>query len=183
MARALVILAEDFEELEAVTIMDLLVRAKVEVVRAGLNEGPVRASRNTVIVPDVVLDEVMDQDFDLVALPGGLPGADHLAEDPRVVGVIRRQVDKRGIVGAICAAPRALVKAGVVKGKSLTCYPHALDEMDTSETTITDEAVTVDLPLITSRGPGTAIDFTLTLIDYLKGKTIRHQVEKGLVRH
>ncbi|HHB13316.1 MAG TPA: DJ-1 family protein, partial [Chromatiales bacterium] len=82
--RVLVPLAEGFEELEAVTVIDLLRRAGIEVVTAGLQPGPVRGSRGTVIVPDVSLDQVLDEDFDMVVLPGGLPGADHLNEDPRI---------------------------------------------------------------------------------------------------
>jgi len=182
MKRALVILAEDFEELEAVTTMDLLVRAQVEVVSAGLKPGPVRASRNTVILPTSTLDEVMNEKFDLIALPGGLPGADYLAEDERVLGLLRRQVDRNKLLGVICAAPRALISAGVTQGKSITCYPGALDHMDIGTTKITGRPVEIDLPIVTSRGPGTAMDFALTLVELLKGKEIRESVESALVR-
>src|SRR4051812_11606156 len=108
MPRVLVPLADGCEEIEAVTIIDILRRAQVEVVVAGLNDGPVRASRGTVIVPDTTLDQALTSDYDMIALPGGLPGADHLAEDARVTALLRKMADQSKFVCAICAAPKAL---------------------------------------------------------------------------
>ncbi|MET0029309.1 MAG: DJ-1/PfpI family protein, partial [Candidatus Thiodiazotropha sp.] len=84
MARVLVPLAQGCEELEAVTITDLLTRAGIQVITAGLDERPVKASRGITLVPDTTLDQVMDEEFDMIVLPGGLPGADHLQADPRI---------------------------------------------------------------------------------------------------
>ena len=99
MARALIPLAQGCEELEAVTLIDLLRRAGIEVVVAGLTEGPVTASRGTVLVPDTTLAAVADESFDLIVLPGGLPGADHLAADLRLRGMLQRQAAAQGTDG------------------------------------------------------------------------------------
>lgn len=182
MKTALIILAEGFEELEAVTVMDLLVRASIQVTSAGLKPGAVKASRHTVIVPGTTLDEVLMQNFDLIVLPGGLPGADNLAADSRVLTLLQKQYARHGLIAAICAAPRVLLAAGIIEGKRFTCYPNSLDPNKCTSAKLTGEAVTVDLPLITSRGPGTAMDFALTLIEHLAGKPKRDEVERGLVR-
>jgi len=120
MPRVLVPLAEGFEELEAVTIIDLLRRAGVEVIVAGLEAGPVRASRGTVILPDESLYNVIDQDFDMIVLPGGLPGADHLNNDVRLREKLQEMSESGRYVAAICAAPKVLASAGLLKGKKAT---------------------------------------------------------------
>ncbi|QKT03665.1 DJ-1/PfpI family protein [Ectothiorhodospiraceae bacterium 2226] len=181
MARVLVPLAEGCEELEAVTIIDLLRRAEVEVVTAGLRPGPVRASRGTVLVPDVTLDQVLEQDFDLIALPGGLPGADHLAQDERLLALLRAHAERGRYTAAICAGPKVLARAGLLDGRRATCFPGALDQ-DAGGAALTDEPVVVDGRVITSKGPGTAMDFALTLIEQLVGRDRRERVEGALQR-
>lgn len=180
MTKALIILAEGFEELEAVTVMDLFVRADIEVLRGGLSAGPIKASRGTVILPDCHLDEVRNQDFDVVVLPGGQPGANTLAESPDVLDIVRRQVQADRLMAAICAAPKVLVAAGVAKGKSITCYPGALNASSAPDSQLTGESLTDDPPLLTSRGPGTAIEFALAIIEKLKGEDIKREVEIAL---
>ena len=182
MPRVLVPLAQACEELEAVTIIDLLRRAGIEVVTAGLESGPVTASRGVVLLPDTILDEVLDQEFDMIALPGGLPGADHLRDDERIVQLLRNMARAGKYTAAICAAPKVLAKAGLLDGRRLTAYPGALDAIEIPEGHYTGERVEVDERIITSRGPGTAMDFALTLIEKLVGKEKRDEVEQGLVR-
>jgi 4-methyl-5(b-hydroxyethyl)-thiazole monophosphate biosynthesis len=182
MARVLVPLAEGFEELEAVTIIDLLRRAGVEVVTAGLAPGPVRASRQTVIVPDTTLDAVLDQDFDMVVLPGGMPGAKNLDQDARVKALLRRMAESGRFTGAICAAPMVLAHAGLLSGKKATSYPGFVDSMGLADVTYVAEPVVRDGKVITSRGPGTAMDFALTLIEVLVGRARREEVEAALLR-
>lgn len=183
MQNALVILAEGFEELEAITVMDLLVRANIEVVSAGLIPGPVVAARQTVIVPNMDLDEALEETYDLVVLPGGLPGADYLVKDSRVIALVREQYHNNRLIGAICAAPRVLIAAGICHDKTLCCYPGSLDQQDTTDIQITNDAVCVDGQIVTSRGPGTAMDFALQLIELLEGTAKRETVEASLVRH
>lgn len=182
MPKVLVPLATGCEELEAVTIIDLLRRAQIEVVTASLENTPVRCSRGTVLLADRLLDEVLNEDFDMIVLPGGLPGADHLNADPRIHRLINRLTATAKHVAAICAAPKVLLENGVLKGHTLTAYPGALDALDTSQVHITNNAVEVDGKIITSRGPGTAMDFSLQLIESLLGKAARDQVEAPLQR-
>ncbi len=181
MARILVPLAHGCEELEAVTIIDLLRRAGQEVVTAGLEPGPVKASRGVVLQPDVTLDAVLDQPFDMVALPGGLPGADHLDQDPRIHTLLKRVASEQGFTAAICAAPKVLANAGLLSGRQATAYPGVLDGMQ-DKLQATSSAVVRDGQVITSRGPGTAMDFALTLVEALAGREKRDEVEAGLVR-
>ena len=180
MSRALVPLAQGCEELEAITIPDLLVRAGIEVTTAGLDDQPVTASRGTRIIPDTNIDAVKNDLFDLVVLPGGLPGANHLRDDPRVQTILKQHAASNKWLAAICAAPRALAAAGLLENKKITCYPGSLSDYPDLNTQTT--AIEIDGHIITSRGPGTAMDFALTLIEQLKGKEKRAEIEHQLVR-
>ena len=178
----LVPLAQGCEELEAVTIIDLLRRAAIEVVTAALDDRPVIASRGTVLIADTLLDDVVERTFDMIVLPGGLPGADHLAADARIIALLKRHHAVDRFTAAICAAPKVLAAAGILDDRSATHYPGAIDPSAFPRTTFTDAAVVVDGTLVTSRGPGTAMDFALELIELLLGREPRDQVERGLVR-
>ena len=180
MASVLVPLAQGCEELEAITVVDLLRRAGVTVVTAGLDEQPVRASRGTVLVPDTTLDEALKQQYDMVVLPGGLPGADHLDGDTRIRGLLRQMADGDRYTAAICAAPKVLAGSGLLEGKRVTSFPGALDAFEGFD--YRSEPVVQDGKIITSRGPGTAMDFALTLIENLLGKNRRDEVEAALQR-
>jgi 4-methyl-5(b-hydroxyethyl)-thiazole monophosphate biosynthesis len=182
MASVLVPLAQGCEELEAVTITDLLTRAGIDVVTAGLSDQPVKASRGITLVPDTTLDDVQADDFDMIVLPGGLPGADHLDADPRIHNILKQLHEKGRYTAAICAAPKVLAAAGLLNGRRATSYPGVLDKMTLPEVDVQPLAVVNDDRVITSRGPGTAIDFALELIEQIKGKEIRDEVERGLCR-
>jgi 4-methyl-5(b-hydroxyethyl)-thiazole monophosphate biosynthesis len=181
MRRVLVPLAQGCEELEAVTVIDILRRAGIEVVAAGLMPGIVKASRGMVLVPDMTLDEALVQDFDMVVLPGGMPGSEHLKSDARVIALLRKMAAAGRYAAAICAAPMALQAAGILDGRRATSFPGVLDHLPGSHFYVTD-AVVVDGNIITSRGPGTAMDFALMLVELLAGKAKRDAVEAGLVR-
>lgn len=182
MAKVLVPLAPGCEELEAITITDLLVRAGNQVITAGLDEQPVVASRGMRLLPDTTVDAVRDEDFDLVVLPGGLPGANHLRDNTTVQTILKRHAAADKYLGAICAAPKALAQAGLLGGKTVTSFPGALKDFNLPNTQVRDTAIEVDGKLVTSRGPGTAMDFALTLIELLQGRDKRDEVNKQLVR-
>jgi 4-methyl-5(b-hydroxyethyl)-thiazole monophosphate biosynthesis len=178
----LVPLAQGCEELEAITITDLLTRAGVNVVTVGLDEKVVVASRGMKLVPDKQLDDVLNDNFDMVVLPGGLPGADHLNNDQRIQSLVKKIAANNKYVAAICAAPRVLATAGLLDGKHATSFPGALEQFPVNNMTYEEKAVVIDGNIIISRGPGTAMDFTLTLIELLLGKEKRDEVESMLQR-
>ncbi len=182
MSHVLVPLAQGCEELEAITITDLLVRAGISVTTCGLDERPVKASRGTTIIPDTNINDVMTKTFDLIVLPGGLPGADHLRDNVQLQTLMKKQADENKYLAAICAAPKALAQAGLLDGKTATSYPGVLDALDNKNISISTRAVEIDGKIVTSRGPGTAMDFALTLIELLEGKEKRDDVNRQLVR-
>lgn len=180
MAKVLIPLADGCEELEAVTLIDLLRRAGIDVTTAGLKPGIVKASRGVQLVPDVTLDVALQDDYDMVVLPGGMPGATHLKDDPRILDLLKKMAAAGKYTAAICAAPMVLAEAGVLAGRRATSYPGFLDGLPGVD--VSAEAVVQDGTVLTSRGPGTAMDFALTLVEALAGREKRDQVEAGLVR-
>lgn len=183
MSTVLVPLAQGCEELEAVTIIDLLVRAGIQVTTASLGEERViTASRGVQLIAQTTLEAVENQLFDLIALPGGLPGADYLQADTRILRLLQNTAERGGYVAAICAAPKALAQAGLLDNKQATSFPGVLDQKPAEGMTYLNQAVVEDGRIITSKGPGTAMDFALTLIERLEGKAKRDEVEQGLQR-
>ena len=182
MTNVLVPLAPGCEELEAVTIIDLLRRAGIKVTTASLDGEPVVASRGTILVADTVLDSALDCQYDMLVLPGGLPGADHLRDDPRIINLLKKMASQEKYTCAICAAPKVLAQAGLLKNKNATAFPGTLEKLNLPHTTIKSEAIVVDGKIVTSRGPGTAMDFALKLIEILCGEEKRQGVESALQR-
>ncbi len=160
--RALVPLAEGFEELEAVTIVDVLRRGGVDVTLAALEKSPVLGSHGIAVAADALLDAVDPGALDAVVLPGG-PAAKRLRDDRRVQAILRDAARDGKLVAAVCAAPIALEAAGVLAGKRATVYPG--NELPSAH--LTEERVVVDGNVITSRGPGTALEFSLALVERL----------------
>ena len=180
MPKVLVILAQGCEEIEAVTVIDILRRAGIEVVSAGLDDLPVLASRGVMLLPDTTLDLALHQSFDMVVLPGGQPGTSNLKADKRVSALLQQMARQGKHLAAICAAPSVLAAAGLLDGRKATCYPTCLD--DFPNVLLQTAAVVEDGKLITSRGPGTTMDFALVLVERLAGKAKRQEVEADLMR-
>jgi protein deglycase len=178
----LVPLAAGFEEIEAVTIIDLLRRADIEVITAGLLPGAVTGSHGITLTPDMTLDTAIERSFEMVVLPGGMPGAANLAADARILKLLRTMADRGGFVAAICAAPSVLAKAGLLAGRRATSYPGFLTSASAPGIVLAADPIVVDGTVITSRGPGTAMDFALALIEQLEGAAARHAVEDPLQR-
>ncbi len=183
MASVLMPLPEGFEELEAVTVIDVLRRGNIEVTVAGLEgKGPVAGSRQIQVMPDSSLDEIMDRDFDMIALPGGMPGVDHLKKDERIQTLLERYQNKDKLTAAICGAPSVLAAHGLLEGRQVTSNPKFQNKVNVGNVDYVEDPVVVDGALVTSRGPGTAMEFSLKLVELLAGEEIRDQVESGLVR-
>jgi 4-methyl-5(b-hydroxyethyl)-thiazole monophosphate biosynthesis len=182
MASVLIPLAQGCEELEAVTVIDLMRRANIEVITAGLDDQPVKGARSTVLIPDTQIGKVADRKFDMIVLPGGLAGAENLDSDPRIHELLKRMSKEGKYVAAICAAPKVLATAGLLEHKKATSFPGVLEKLALPLTELTTRAVQIDGTLITSRGPGTAMDFALKLIEVLLGQKARDEVEAPLQR-
>ncbi len=180
MKTVLVPLAQGCEEIEAVTVIDILRRAGMTVVSAGLDDQPVRASRGVMLVPDTTLDDALQHGFDMIVLPGGQPGTNNLKADQRIIVLLQKMAQQGKYIAAICAAPSVLATAGLLDGKQATSFPGALDPFPNVKRQ--HAAIVEDGRLITSRSPGTAMDFALGLVERLAGKNKRQEVEAGLQR-
>lgn len=180
MKTVLVLMADGSEELETVTVVNILRRGGISVTLAGLTEGPLRGSRGVTIQPDTTLDEALRGDFDMIVLPGGQPGTRHLQADARVFRLLQQMMQQGKFVAAICAAPSVLATAGLLAGRQATCFPNSLDDFPNVQ--LRPDAIVEDGQIITSRGPGTAMDFALRLLERLAGLAKRQEVEAGLVR-
>lgn len=180
MKTVLVPLALGCEEIEAVTVIDILRRAGITVFSAGLDAQPVRASRGVMLIPDMTLDAALHQNFDMIVLPGGQPGTNNLKADTRIIALLQKMAQQGKYIAAICAAPSVLASAGLLDGKHATSFPGALDAFP--KVLQQHAAIVEHDKLITSRGPGTAMDFALTLVERLSGKAKRDEVEAGLQR-
>jgi protein deglycase len=178
MKEALLPLMEGFEEIEAITIIDILRRGGVMVVTAGLESVIVEGAHGITIVTDRLMDHVIGQEFDLVVIAGGA-GTFRLNNDPRVKEILQKHGDLGKFIGAICAAPLVLSAAGLLKGKKITSYPAIKDKL--IDTEYLEIPVVVDDNIITSRGVATAIPFALKLVELLQGEAIAQEVSKNVL--
>jgi 4-methyl-5(b-hydroxyethyl)-thiazole monophosphate biosynthesis len=176
MMRVLVPLAEGFEEIEAISVIDILRRAEIEVVTAGLKEGLAEGSHKVKVLPDTTLEKVDWHDFDGLVLPGGAPGFVNLGNDQRILDLAREMNRAGKCVAAICAAPSVLIKAGVLQGRKATVSPSGKAQVQACAD-FREDRVVVDKNLITSRAPGTALEFALKLVEELAGREKMEQVK------
>jgi len=179
MAKVCVPLANGFEDIEAVTLIDVLRRGGIEVVVAGVGGDVIESAHNLKVMTDTTIDKVNADELDLVVLPGGLPGATNLAKSEEVKSLLQ-EMDKKGkYVGAICAAPIALKEAGVLKDK-YTAYP-GWEENIRTEGYISDAKVVEDKNVLTSKGPATAMCFGLEIVKKFVGVEKYTQLKEGLL--
>jgi 4-methyl-5(b-hydroxyethyl)-thiazole monophosphate biosynthesis len=174
--KALVPLAEGFEELEAVTIIDVLRRAGIEVSVAALDRSPTTGAHAIQLTADTALDAVNASSFDAIVLPGG-PAAQRLRADARIGKIVQDAVKAGKLVAALCAAPIVLEAAGVLAGKRATVYPG--NELPSA--TLVDARVVVDGNIVTSRGPGTSLEFSLTLVEMLVSVEKANQLRAAMI--
>lgn len=179
MIRVLVPLAPGFEEIEALTPVDILRRAGAEVVVAGTVAGPIAGRSGIRVVPDATMEEAEAGDFDMVVLPGGAPGTENLRKDERVRRVVEALHRKGAKMAAICAAPTVLSATGAIAGRAITSHPSVRGELGGER--LSDERVVVDGDIITSQGPGTAMEFAFALVEVLFGRQKALEVNKGVL--
>ena len=175
----LVPVAQGTEEMEAITIIDVLRRSGTKVVVASVDDIEVKGSQGTEFKADVLIKDCMDDRFDLIALPGGIPGAMNLRDSKELEILLKRQADQSMLYGAICASPAVVLHHhGLVTPGNVTCHPGFADQIDKGN--IRESKVVVDGNCITSRGAGTACDFALTLVELLYSEDRKKQVMQGL---
>ncbi len=175
----MIIVAPGFEEIETITVVDILRRSGVRVTLAGTEPGPLKGSRDVVIIPDTLLEEVIGKNFDLIVLPGGQPGTTNLMNNPKVLDLITKASEDRRKIAAICAAPLVLDSVDLLEGKVFTSHPSVENELGKGQ--YSQERVVVDDNLITSRSPGTAMEFAFALVEALLGKDRSKTVNKGVM--
>lgn len=174
--KALILLAEGFEEIEALTAIDILRRADIEVIVCGISGETVAGAHGVKVIADERLDK-FSGDVDAVVLPGGMPGAANLANSKAVRELIQRMCKTDRLIAAICASPAlVLAPTGVLDGKRATAYP-GMEKDFNRDTTFVEDKVVVDKNIITSRSPGTALLFSLAIVEKLVGKEISEKLK------
>jgi 4-methyl-5(b-hydroxyethyl)-thiazole monophosphate biosynthesis len=177
--KTLIILAHGFEETEAVAVIDVLRRAKIEVVIAGLDYPTVTSARQITVIADTELKHLKNDLFDAIILPGGEPGTTYLEASATVAEMLQRHYAANKLIAAICAAPRILDKLGFLTGRKATSFPGAQPEM--THCTYREEAVVVEDNIITSRGPGTALYFGLAIVSKLHSPQLAQELRKTMM--
>lgn len=174
--RVLIPLVNGFEEIEAISTVDVLRRADLEVVTAGLPGTMVEGNKGVKVIADKMIKDIKAEDFDVLVLPGG-KGCPALTKSSKMMSIIRHFSEKDKLIAAICYAPVLLAREGLLKGKRATVYPGNERELPKPR----GDRVVVDGNLITSQGPGTTIDFALAIVEKLKGKPAASALRKGIV--
>ncbi len=182
--KVLVPIADGTEEIEAVTVIDTLVRGGSEVTVASVGQKlSVTCSRGVKLLADRLIQDCIEEKWDLIVCPGGMPGATHLSESPALTELLLRQNQQNKLIAAICAAPAVvLAKHGLLNnGKHATCYP--AESFKSMIQNYQTDNVVVDGNVITSRGPGTAMEFSLKLVEILFGHEKAMQLRKEMIIH
>ena len=179
-AKALIVLADGFEDVEAVAAIDVLRRGGVEVVAASLSGSrQVRSAHGVTMLADASFSDVSDDEYDAIVLPGGGEGTDNLKSSPELIKRLRRQKESGGLLCAICAAPTVLVEAGVLDdGQHVTCYPTCAFDLDRPCAGV---PVVVDGNVITGQAPGSALLFALVVLKTLTDEMNAAKVARGMV--
>lgn len=178
--KILVPLANGFEMLEALSVVDVFRRAGVRVDMAAVGDNlQVTSSHEVRMFADKLLSECAEEDYDLIVLPGGIPGADNLKKSELLAELLKKQNRENKLYGAICASPAVVLEHhGLLDGKNATCHPLFVDQLSASEQA--DEHVVIDKNCVTSKGAGTSIEFGLELLGILMGEDVKKDVAKGM---
>lgn len=179
MAKLVIPISNGFEEIEAISIIDICRRAQIEVTIAALENLLTLGAHNIKVEADCMIEEINENDFDMIVLPGGLPNAFTLAENKKVIDLLKQFKEKNKNIGAICAAPFALHTADVLN-KNYTCYPSFEEKIRLDGYQNSDQYV-IDEKVITSRGPATAMSFALQIVEILKGKELSNKIKSEIL--
>lgn len=172
-------LADGFEEIEALTVVDVLRRAGIEISTVSINESLYVQGRSQIIVKaDLPLKQVNKDKVDMVVLPGGMPGTTNLEKNESIQDILKYCIDNEKWVSAICAAPSIIGKKGYLKGQSAICYPGFEKYLEGAD--IASENVVLSGKYITSKGPGTALDFSYKIVEVLKGKDLAEKLKSDM---
>ena len=178
--KVLVPIADGTEEIEAVCIIDTLRRAGAEVSVASVGQLQIVASRGVKIVADAGISECVDKTYDLIVLPGGMPGAEHLRDSAELTAMLEQQKRSGRLYAAICAAPAVVLQHHrLLKNVKATCYPSLQDRLDKKY--LSNERVVVDGNCITGQGPGVALEFSLKLVEMLFGNEKKNEVATAML--
>ena len=173
-----ILFIDGFEEIEAVTIADVLRRANFTVDLIGVNSRQVMGSHQISIMTDELLQNILIEKYDAIVLPGGMPGSENLSENEEVINLLQHFNQQNKIIGAICAAPLALNSAGILVGRKITSHPSIAHQLYNS--TYTNDTVSVDDNIVTGKGAGTALDFSLKLVAVLGYPNIAVNLAKNM---
>lgn len=180
MSKVLIFLAEGHEEIEALTVVDLLRRAKIEIETVSITgKREVTGSHKITSIADKLFDEADFENADMLVLPGGMPGTLNLEAYEPLMTQIKKFNAAGKYIAAICAAPTVFGRAGLLEGKKACCFPNM--EGDLKGATVEYNKVSVDKNIITSRGMGTAIEFGLSIVETFEGKEAADQLAEKIV--
>ena len=180
MAKVIVLLADGFEEIEAVTVLDILRRTEVEIHSAGLYAGLIKGAQGILMQPDKVLSDVNPDDYDMVVLPGGVEGARNILNDETADVLLRKFAAEEKYIAAICAAPYVLGEKGILNGCMATSYP-GFKEKVAKHSDYQEAIVVVDENIVTSRGPATAAEFAFTLVELLLEEDTAEKLREAML--
>lgn len=173
-----VFLANGFEEIEAITVIDILRRANIEVKTVGVNGKFLMGAHGVKVEADLLKEGIDLKDLDGIVLPGGMPGTSNLAADKKVLEIINYCVDNNKLIAAICAAPSILGNLKILNGKEAICYPGFEDQLFGAK--ISCESTCLSDNILTSKGPGVAVEFSLKIVEILKNKEIANSIKVDL---
>lgn len=180
MGKVIVLLADGFEEIEAVSIIDILRRAEVDVCVTGLKDGMVKGAHGILVKPDKSLEDIEEDEYDMVVLPGGSTGANNIAASKDADALLRKFSKEDKFIAAICAAPAVLAEKGLLKGCMATSYPSFRETVE-EDSDYQEAIVVVDENIITSRGPATAAEFAFTLVEVLVEEDTAEKLREAML--
>lgn len=180
MKKVYLFLAYGFEEVEALTTVDLLRRGGIEAITVSVSTSNIVTGAHKIpVTADIKIDEITLNEADAIVLPGGQPGVDNLMTCDIMKKIIQSAYESNKLICAICAAPMILGKMGLLEGRKATCYPSCTGALTGAE--VSDDKVCVDGNIVTSQGVGTAIDFALEIIKILASEEISNQVKESIL--